>query len=170
MPEIKIYKAVPRDAADLIEYFKKVGAETDNLLMDGTGLRTTVEAEQRYLQNINNINGIYLLADDGYGKIVAVSNCNVEDKNERHDHVYTLGISVLKDYWGRGIAHKMMNMMIEMVKEKGGVKIDLIVRADNYRAIALYVKCGFEIEGRLRKAMKVNGVFYDEYRMAMILK
>jgi len=169
MSEIKIYRAVPNDAAEIVEYFKIVGGETDNLLMDGRGLLVSAAEEERYLQRINAENGIYLIADNGEGKIVSVGNCKIEDHNERHNHVYVLGISVLKEYWGRGIAHKMINMIIEMVRQRGGKKIKLIVRHDNYRAIALYIKCGFKFDGKFPMAMQVRGVFYDEYEMSLVL-
>jgi RimJ/RimL family protein N-acetyltransferase len=169
MTEIKIYRAVPTDAADIVEYFKIVGGETDNLLMDGRGLLVSAAEEERYLQRINAENGIYLIADNGERKVVSVGNCKIEDHNERHNHTYVLGISVLKEYWGRGIAHKMIVMIIDMVKQRGGKKIKLTVRHDNHRAIALYVKCGFRVDGRMPMAMQVNGVFYDEYEMSLIL-
>ncbi len=169
MPDIKFFKAVPEDAAELIEYFKKVGAETDYLLMDSGGLLMTVEQEVRYLTEINSKNGIYLIAENAEGKIVAVSNCDIEDKTDRHLHVYTMGVSVLKEYWGRGIGYRMIEIMINMVREKGGEKIQLYVRSDNVRAVSLYIKLGFEIDGTLRKAMKIGHEYYNEYIMSLLL-
>jgi RimJ/RimL family protein N-acetyltransferase len=40
----------------------------------------------------------------------------------------------------------------------------------NQRALALYQKLGFEIEGRLRGALKVDGAYIDEYTMCKILE
>ena len=39
---------------------------------------------------------------------------------------------------------------------------------DNKNAIALYKKIGFEIEGLMRDAMKVDGVYENTYLMALL--
>ena len=43
---------------------------------------------------------------------------------------------------------------------------ELIVRADNIGAIKLYERHGFELEGRLRDYMIVDGVAHDALAMA----
>jgi putative acetyltransferase len=48
-------------------------------------------------------------------------------------------------------------------------KVHLTVRADNKRAIRLYSRFGFEIEGTFKKEMLLNGEFLDDYRMALFL-
>jgi RimJ/RimL family protein N-acetyltransferase len=44
-------------------------------------------------------------------------------------------------------------------------KIDLEVREDNLRAINLYLKYGFKIEGRISRGMLIDGKYYDLYCM-----
>ena len=46
-------------------------------------------------------------------------------------------------------------------------KIDLRVRATNRRAIELYRSLGFEEEGRIRKRVKRDGVYYDDLAMGL---
>jgi putative acetyltransferase len=45
--------------------------------------------------------------------------------------------------------------------------VELVVRADNAAAIALYQRHGFELEGRLRDYMVVDGVRHDALQMAL---
>lgn len=44
-------------------------------------------------------------------------------------------------------------------------KIDLEVKKENRRAIALYKHFGFVVEGMTRRALFIDGVFYDTIRM-----
>lgn len=47
-------------------------------------------------------------------------------------------------------------------------RIELSVYADNWRAIRVYQKCGFQHEGCLRQAIYRNGRYVDEYRFAIL--
>ena len=50
-----------------------------------------------------------------------------------------------------------------------GVKrLELTVHTSNDRAVSLYRKFGFEIEGTRRSSLLVDGVFKDEYLMAHV--
>ena len=44
-----------------------------------------------------------------------------------------------------------------------------MVREDNHAAVALYKKAGFEIEGRIKRAMKVDGIYYDFLYMGKLI-
>ena len=46
-------------------------------------------------------------------------------------------------------------------------KINLRVRPDNDRAIALYQRKGFQIEGTISREMLLDGKFFDHYFMGL---
>lgn len=48
------------------------------------------------------------------------------------------------------------------------IRVELTVFVDNEKAIKLYEKCGFEIEGMKKKAGIRNGEYVDEYMMGRI--
>lgn len=43
------------------------------------------------------------------------------------------------------------------------------MRRDNRRALALYGKVGFAVEGRRRRTLLVDGVYHDLILMALLL-
>ena len=78
-------------------------------------------------------------------------------------------MTVLKKYWGEGIGGKLINHTIEYCKLNSIKKIELEVRIDNERAIKLYKKFGFEIEGEIKKSVYLNGNYYNCYFMGLLL-
>jgi ribosomal protein S18 acetylase RimI-like enzyme len=55
---------------------------------------------------------------------------------------------------GSGFARAMIEEAIEFMRADGILRVELMVEADNPRALAFYRKLGFEQEGRLRNAYK----------------
>lgn len=48
-------------------------------------------------------------------------------------------------------------------------RLELTVMRHNEKAISLYEKMGFELEGVRKQALYVDGIFVDEYYMGKIL-
>jgi RimJ/RimL family protein N-acetyltransferase len=62
---------------------------------------------------------------------------------------------------GRGLGEKLMLQALAAARAFGFGRVELSVRHDNARVLALYRKVGFKIEGRKRHALQVDGVFHD---------
>ena len=156
-----IYRtAVPSDAAQLLEYLKQVGGETDNLTFGAGGIPFTVEQEEALLERIaNNPRSSFFLALDGE-KIVG-NACVDGSANPRLCHRRNFAITVLRDYWGRGIGTGLMERMIAFARASGAELASLEVRSDNERAKALYRKFGFTSFGTFPKYFKIGGRYYD---------
>lgn len=156
---ITIREAVKEDAKNIIEYTNIVGGETDFLTYGSDGLGIDLATEEEMLTSYyNNPNTIFLCAfyDDD---IVGVGNLIRGKRRANHRAVF--GISVRKDYWGRGIASMMLKRLIAFAKSIGVEYIDLKVRSDNYRAIDLYKKFAFEKVAIIPKDMKIANSYYD---------
>lgn len=87
----------------------------------------------------------------------------------RRRHAMYLGITVAGDWQGRGVGDLLMAAALEQADRWLGVlRLELTVYADNTRAIALYRRHGFEMEGTLRAFALRDGVYVDAYAMARI--
>ena len=62
-----------------------------------------------------------LIATDG-GRIIA--NASLEaNRVQRYSHVSELSITVLREYWGRGVGSYLMKIMIDFAKSIFGSKL-----------------------------------------------
>ncbi|MDY0287655.1 MAG: GNAT family N-acetyltransferase [Sphaerochaeta sp.] len=158
------------DAAALLSYLKQVGSETDGLTFDARGLPFTVQQEREYLdRRMCSANNITLLAleDDRI-----IGSLGVDTPAfERLSHRAELGVSVLRECWGQGVGSALLEGMLAWIDDcpTGLRKIDLTVRKDNSRAIALYRKFGFQEEGRVSRFFMVGDTFYEGITMGLLL-
>jgi len=112
---------------------------------------------------------------DGAVQLVAVADdavvgwCDLRPKlAPTLRHSAGLGMGVVTAYRGRGIGSRMLATTLELALARGIRRSELIVRADNTAAIALYRSFGFVDEGTCRSYMRVDGVDYDALRMARL--
>lgn len=163
-----IREANIEDAENVIEYIKIVSDETDFLISDSSERNFTVKKEKEFLQNMQNsiIEKMFLCEIEN--KIVGI--CSIEGVNKiRIKHRVDLAITVLKNYWGNKIGEKLIDYAIEYCKSNSIKKIELTVRIDNERALKLYKKFGFEIEGEIKKFIYFDGNYYNCYFMGLLL-
>jgi len=167
--EYIIREAQKSDAAALIVYMQQVTAESECLTLGSGEFDKTIEQEEEILEDYAKAqNKIFLVAQID-GEIISVSNIGASDK-KRVRHCAGLGITVKKDFWGQGIGVHVMRELIDWSKNTGILrKINLKVLVHNERAIALYKKSGFEIEGTIRREMILNGEFVDAYMMGLLI-
>lgn len=161
--------AVPKDAAQLLEYLKAVGGETDNLTFGAAGIPFTLEQERRYLESLQTdpCNSL-LLALDG-DRIVG--SCSLSgSRSSRLCHWRELGITVRRAYWGLGIGTEFIRRMIDAALDENVERLNLSVRTDNLRAKALYSRMGFVRCGAWPDYFKVDGRSYDVELMSLDLK
>lgn len=73
---ITIERVTCVDAAEILQYLKQIGAETDNLAFGVEGLPFTSESEAAYLRQIeNSCDAIMFIAKEN-GKIVGDASLN----------------------------------------------------------------------------------------------
>ena len=153
--DIVIRKADREDAAEILQYLNKVGGETDNLTFGSEGVPFTIEMEEDFISQIeNSCDSVMLLATES-GRIVG--NASLNRLPRRMSHRGDFAVSVLKEYWNKGIGGRLLEEIIAFAKENCFEVIDLQVRCDNVSAIHLYEKYGFEKIGTHPAFFKING-------------
>ena len=93
-------------------------------------------------------------------RVIASANLSFFDM-KLYKHRAVFGVTVHDDYQDKGLGTILTQYMIDIARSKGLKKVDLMVVAHNARAIRVYEKLGFEVEGHIR--MNHYNHILDEY-------
>jgi ribosomal protein S18 acetylase RimI-like enzyme len=112
----------------------------------------------------------------GHPQFVAVSAgevvgwCDVTPKERPiYAHGGVLGIGLLPRFRGRGIGTNLIRSTLAATRTIGLHRVELTVRQNNTRAIELYRKVGFVVEGFQRDAVQIDGLYENIVCMAILL-
>ena len=167
--DIQIMKATPSDAAELLEYLKVIGSESNNLTFGPDGVIMTLEEEQEFLAREMVSESSVTLVAKRDGRIIGnarFTGCTKARTRHRGD----MGISVLKSEWGNGLGSRLMEALIDFARNVAKVEvITLEVNQTNEHAIALYEKFGFKKTGVFEAYTKIDGEYLDFDMMVLYL-
>ena len=107
---------------------------------------------------------------NGWQRIISAASLEFY-KETAFKHKTVFGITVHDDYQNQGLGTIVTKHMIEIARRMGLKKMYLRVETDNMRAIHVYKKCGFHIEGKLEMEYWnfITGEYGDDYQMAIFL-
>lgn len=164
-----IKTVLPEMAQDIINFVKATSAETANLITTPDEFNITLEQEIKHIQNQidSRLSNMIIAMIDN--EIVGLCGLHGRDGRVRISHISSLGITVSKKHWGKGVGLALMKAQIEYCKKHKIAKINLEVRTDNIPAVNLYKKCGFVIEGTNRRSMLINDVYVDTFYMGLLV-
>ena len=79
-------------------------------------------------------------------------------------------MGVREQWQGKGVGGALLKAALDIADKWLALRrIELRVYTDNERAIRLYQRCGFAIEGTHRAYSVRNGVYVDSFSMARIV-
>ncbi|MFG6430602.1 GNAT family N-acetyltransferase [Roseateles sp. LYH14W] len=166
--KLTLRRVKPADAAAIAEQF----ADPD--VFGGT-LQLPFASEEIWAQRIAGMNPpaagsnelvLAAVIDD---KPVGLAGLHTVGPSVRRRHAMGLGITVAKASQGQGVGQALMAALIDYADNWAQVlRIELTVYHDNARAIRLYERHGFELEGRLKAYGLRNGVYEDVLSMARL--
>ncbi|WP_432353141.1 GNAT family N-acetyltransferase [Sporosarcina sp. A2] len=167
--DFAIRNAHPEDAAHIVEFYNRVGGETDYLSFGCDEYPQSADEVAQSISGMEESVGNCMLLMMNNEEIVGIGTIDSSSKKRFH-HVGTLGIVICQSHAGKGLGRVLMNALIDWSKENGRIeKITLVTRADNEWAIALYEKLGFEREGVFRKDSYDGERYFDSLSMALFL-
>ncbi|ETI70407.1 GNAT family N-acetyltransferase [Neobacillus vireti] len=160
-----VRSATEKDAKNLSELRVQIDGETENLDREsGEAYIDELGFKQIIKDDTESMNNLFLVAEVNE-RIVGFSRCE-GNKLKRTSHKVEFGVCVLKEFWGYGIGQNLLKESIHWADSNGIKKITLNVLETNDKAITLYQKYGFEVEGMLKKDKVLSdGNYYNTILM-----
>lgn len=126
---------------------------------------TAEDVRRELVRTAGQENSTILVADDDLllGYIEAQGG-----RYHRNRHCAYVVIGVRQAASGRGVGTALLQELNAWAPRAGIRRLELTVMAHNARAISLYRKCGYEIEGTRRDAIRLRDAYVDEFFMARV--
>ncbi|WP_223590204.1 GNAT family N-acetyltransferase [Neobacillus bataviensis] len=156
-----VRSATESDAQSLSEVRLQIDGETENLDREpGEAYIDEAGFKQIIRNDTESLNNLFLVAEANE-RIVGFSRL-VGNNLKRTSHKVEFGICVLKDFWGYGLGKNLLSESIYWADSNNIKKITLNVLETNEKAIELYKRYGFEVEGVLKKdKILFDGNYYN---------
>lgn len=164
---IIIRERVIEDVNEFCEFLSKLDHESKYMLFESGERNISKDVILNNIKKVINNGDICYVAIDNdkiIGYVIAV-----KDQFIRTQHIATIVIGILEEYCSNGIGYSLFQYIIKWAKGCNVKKLELTVITENKRAIYLYRKFGFEIEGTRKISTLIDGKYYDEYYMAKTL-
>jgi putative acetyltransferase len=162
-PGLTIRRAEPGDFAELARTFEDESAYggTLQLPFPSAALWKAKLAEPK--------DGEFLLLALVDGEVAGNAGLFAAGRSPRRSHAMHFGVAVRPEFQGKGVGSALMVALLDTADNWLNVfRIELEVFTDNERAIALYRKHGFEVEGTHRAYALRAGRYADIHSMARL--
>lgn len=167
-PAVDVRIATCSDHAALHRLFTQLDQETPYLgFMPGERSPSFFELQRQITEDTTGAKGAIFLAFY-QNELAGILQAQIFPL-QLLKHSLTIEIGIRQTFTGRGIGKHLFNTVETWARSHGIHRLALTVATENTRAFALYKKQGFEIEGRLRHAMLLEGHYVDDYIMAKLL-
>lgn len=162
---MKIGRAKESDACQLVTLMSQIASESSFLLYEPDEVPSSTWLKKR-LSTLRQSE--YIWVAETNHKFVGYIALTL-GVMKRNRGVGTLAMGVISDYSGKGVGSELLIKVIKEAQKMEVYRLQLQVQTNNERAIRLYRKFDFEIEGVLRSVAKVEGNLIDKFMMAKLL-
>lgn len=162
-----LFRLPNRDDIDALCVLKN--NEKASLLLGGIHHHYTLMDIERWIEfhNNNPEEVLYVIEDISVGRLIGhVGLYKINQFAKKTEY----GILIADDNSrGKGYGTICTKTMVEYAfKELGMNKVTAEVLCENVPSIAMFKKCGFSIDGRLRDEVYKNGRYYDVFVLSIL--
>jgi RimJ/RimL family protein N-acetyltransferase len=156
------------DARSFLGLCKQLDEENKFMLLEPGERKTTLEEQEKRIQEIlARDNEIIFVAEEQGSLIGYLAAIGGSYARNRHEAYIVVGI--LEAFTSRGIGTALFQKLDAWAHYHHIHRLELSVMVHNTRGVGLYQKMGFEIEGRKKDSLLVDGAYVDEYYMGKLL-
>lgn len=162
-------KLVPEDAEVLLTLQHQLDVESSYMLLEPDERHSGLKQVREMIENFVNADSSVLIGAEVEGNLVGFLSLR-GGTVRRNQHSAYIVVGILNEYQGVGIGTALFREMDAWASSHQIIRLELTVMTHNHRALALYTKCGFSIEGTRVKSLKVDGQWVDEFYMGKIIE
>ena len=157
---LTIREVTVEDAQGIIDVLNPIIIEARYTILDQT---FTVDEEKAFIESFPERGVFSVAVNQVTSQLLGFQNVEpFATYTKAFDHVGIIGTYVDANSRGQGVAKQLFDYTFKAAKAKGYEKLFAYVRADNERALAVYLKQGFEIVGTAKKHGKIGDQYFDE--------
>ena len=159
--------AAASDADCLLSLFSRLERETPFFpWMPGERTLTASDIEDRLAECSNGSWHILIAQRDGeLAGYVDIRRGGLQ----RLAHGAFLELGIGKLHWGAGLGKRLMLAAEDWARDNAVTRIAFPVVSENLRAVGLYLRLGYTIEGCRRRVYRIDERLVDEYMLAKLL-
>lgn len=159
------------DAQAWIDHVHAVRQESDFTKTEPEDLLSSVGEQETWITAMNTNAGDLALVAEIEGHLVGILYCRAFT-SRRMAHVCAFAMSVRRQWWGQGVGTSLVQCLVDWARANPQMrKVTMRALVSNARALALYRKFGFVVEGRFAEAIKASdGTFVDDFEMGLFVK
>lgn len=157
---LKIRAVAIDDAQGIIDVLNPIIIEARYTILDQT---FTVNEEKAFIESFSERGVFSVAVNETTNQLLGFQNVEpFASYTKAFDHVGIIGTYVDANCRGQGVAKQLFDYTFKAAEAKGYEKLFAYVRADNERALAVYLKQGFDIVGTAKKHGKIGDQYFDE--------
>lgn len=169
MPSDSTPYPIRRLAASDAELYRAIRLEGLELHPTAFGSSLVDEGSRPLAWFAKGLQANYVLGAEGADRLVGVAGFRRNDGAKIRHRATLWGMYVRAEARGTGVARHLVDRILAHARQHVD-QVDLRVESENKPAIALYKSAGFVVTGRDRRSLKVDGAYYDELLMQVILR
>lgn len=155
------------DSEQFLKLLETLDKESEFMLYEPEERKTSIEQMHEIIkQKEKKASVLFVVEEDG--NIIGFLSADKGQVN-RNKHTAYIVIGILKDYYNKGIGTQLFNKLDNWAINNNIKRLELSVMTHNTRAINLYKKMGFKVEGTKKYSLRINNKYVDEYYMAKII-
>jgi len=156
------------DAEEFLRLCKKIDTETPFMMFEPDERPTTLNEQRDEIRDVLSRDNQTILIAENDRQMVGYIAAHGGRYRRNRQTVYLI-TGIVQAFTSQGIGTRLFEEIERWAKERGIHRLELTVVFHNEVALAFYKKMGFEIEGRKKHSLLINGSYVDEYWMAKLI-
>ncbi len=165
---LTIREITENDADSFLEMCRALDSETSFMMLEPDERTLSVDEQRERIHSLAGRNNAALLVAELDGQLVGYIFAE-GGSYRRNRHCAHIVIGIRAAFTGLGIGRRLFAELFTWAGNQGLTRLELTVMTHNERAVRLYQRMGFEIEGLRRRSLFVNGEYVDEYLMSKLI-